>query len=80
MPCEYSITKSNNWQSYCTYSAFGETGNDPRVDPVYPDTASGGYKGKLQCGVFEPTNVLSASYGLVEFDYPVNYQLRQCNE
>lgn len=36
--------------SYCTYSAFGETGNDPTYDPPYPDPLSGGYKGQLQCG------------------------------
>ena len=24
--------------SYCTYSAFGETGNDPVLDPKYPNT------------------------------------------
>ncbi|KAK1240117.1 hypothetical protein MKX08_007559 [Trichoderma sp. CBMAI-0020] len=23
--------------SYCNYTAFGETGNDPEVDPTYPD-------------------------------------------
>ena len=34
--------------SYCTYSAYGETGNDPEIDPVYPDTQAGGYKGQLQ--------------------------------
>jgi tripeptidyl-peptidase-1 len=33
-------------QSYCTYSAYGETGNDPKIDPVYPDNREGGYKGK----------------------------------
>jgi hypothetical protein len=28
--------------SYCSYSAFGETGNSP-LDPPYPDPAPGGY-------------------------------------
>ena len=37
--------------SYCTYTADGETGNSP-LDPPYPDPASGGYKGQLQCGVY----------------------------
>ena len=37
--------------SYCTYSAFGETGNS-NLDPSYPDPANGGYKGQLQCGVY----------------------------
>ncbi|KAJ5438830.1 Aorsin [Penicillium daleae] len=66
--------------SYCTYSAYGETGNDPSIDPVYPDTRPGGYKGKLQCGVYKPTNVISASYGQAEADLPVSYTKRQCNE
>ena len=65
--------------SYCTYSAFGETGNSP-LDPPYPDPAPGGYKGKLQCGVYKPTNVISISYGGQEADLPASYQQRQCNE
>lgn len=65
--------------SYCSYSAFGETGNSPE-DPSYPDPAPGGYKGSLQCGVYKPTNVISISYGGTEFDLPVSYQRRQCNE
>lgn len=66
--------------SYCTYSAYGETGDDPTLDPVYPDPAAGGYKGKLQCGVYKPTNVISVSYGGQEADLPAYYQKRQCNE
>ncbi|PYH83323.1 subtilisin-like protein [Aspergillus uvarum CBS 121591] len=66
--------------SYCTYSAYGEKGNDPDIDPVYPDHNAGGYKGKLQCGVYKPTNVISASYGQAEKDLPVAYTKRQCNE
>ncbi|KAN0112550.1 subtilisin-like protein [Hyaloscypha variabilis] len=66
--------------SYCTYSAYGETGNDPSIDPIYPDPAPGGYKGKLQCGVYKPTNVISASYGEAEHDLPFDYTARQCNE
>ncbi|KAK3672756.1 hypothetical protein LTR78_007342 [Recurvomyces mirabilis] len=65
--------------SYCSYSAFGETGNSPD-DPPYPDPAPGGYKGALQCGVYKPTNVISISYGGTEFDLPMSYQRRQCNE
>jgi len=37
--------------SYCTYSAYGETGDctDPAcVDPEYPDPNPGGYTGQLQ--------------------------------
>ncbi|KAJ6031227.1 subtilisin-like protein [Penicillium herquei] len=66
--------------SYCTYSAYGEKGDDPSIDPVYPDPAAGGYKGKLQCGIYKPTNVISASYGQAEADLPVSYTKRQCNE
>ncbi|GAD94745.1 alkaline serine protease AorO [Paecilomyces variotii No. 5] len=65
--------------SYCTYSAYGETGNSD-IDPPYPDPASGGYKGQLQCGVYKPTNVISISYGSAEADLPISYQRRQCNE
>jgi tripeptidyl-peptidase I len=69
--------------SYCTYSAFGETGDctDPAcVDPAYPDPNPGGYTGQLQCGVYEPTNVISISYGADESGLPDFYIKRQCNE
>lgn len=66
--------------SYCTYEAYGEKGDDPNIDPKYPDPAAGGYKGKLQCGVYKPTNVISASYGQAEADLPRKYTERQCNE
>jgi tripeptidyl-peptidase-1 len=65
--------------SYCSYSAYGEKGNSP-LDPPYPDPNPGGYKGKLQCGVYKPTNVVSISYGGQEADLPASYQKRQCNE
>jgi tripeptidyl-peptidase I len=38
------------------------------------------HTGQLQCGVFKPTNVISASYGQAESDLPINYTKRQCNE
>lgn len=66
--------------SYCNYTAFGETGNDPVLDPVYPDPNPGGYKGALQCGVYTPAKVISISYGEQEQDLPAYYQQRQCNE
>ncbi|KAF7118908.1 hypothetical protein CNMCM5793_008544 [Aspergillus hiratsukae] len=66
--------------SYCTYTAYGETGNDPSIDPTYPDPRPGGYNGTLQCGVYAPTTVISASYGQAEADLPPNYTKRQCNE
>jgi tripeptidyl-peptidase-1 len=50
------------------------------LDPSYPDPQAGGYKGKLQCGVYKPTNVISISYGGDEADLPIAYQRRQCNE
>ena len=69
--------------SYCTYSAFGETGDctEPAcLDPQYPDPNPGGYKGQLQCGVYKPTNVISISYGTGEESLPDFYLKRQCNE
>lgn len=36
--------------------------------------------GQLQCGVYKPTNVISASYGQAEADLPMPYTKRQCNE
>ncbi|KAE8153802.1 peptidase S8/S53 domain-containing protein [Aspergillus avenaceus] len=66
--------------SYCTYCAYGECGNDPSLDPIYPDTDPDGYDGKLMCGAFKPTNVISVSYGMQEYDLPESYQQRQCME
>lgn len=69
--------------SYCTYSAYGETGNcvlPECLDPSYPDPNPGGYTGQLQCGVYEPTNVISISYGGGESDVPSYYTKRQCDE
>ncbi|KAF2761577.1 putative protease S8 tripeptidyl peptidase I [Pseudovirgaria hyperparasitica] len=66
--------------SYCTKSSYGETGDDPNLDPIYPDPAPGGYKGKTQCGVYKSTNVISFSYGGQEAHVPWAYQKRQCDE
>ncbi|OAA56776.1 Peptidase S8/S53, subtilisin/kexin/sedolisin [Cordyceps fumosorosea ARSEF 2679] len=57
--------------SYCTSTAYGETGDDPNVD---------GTTQNEMCGKFTPTNVISLSYGLTEASWPVNYQKRQCDE
>ncbi|EED12678.1 alkaline serine protease AorO, putative [Talaromyces stipitatus ATCC 10500] len=65
--------------SYCTFSDYGITGNTDD-DPSYPDSASNGYKGSLQCGVYKPTNVISISYGGDEYGLSANYQKRQCDE
>lgn len=61
--------------TYCTYDG----GDDPSQDPVYPDTASGGYAGR-NCGTVKPANVISTSYGYNEADLSVAYATRQCNE
>ncbi|PVH73292.1 subtilisin-like protein [Cadophora sp. DSE1049] len=66
--------------SYCTFSAYNETGNDPKLDQAYPDNRIGGWQGQLMCGVYKPTNVISLSYGGQESDLPISYQKRQCLE
>ncbi|KAH8879787.1 subtilisin-like protein [Thozetella sp. PMI_491] len=70
--------------SYCTYSAYGETGDckDPAcLDPSYPNpNEPGGYKGALQCGLYKPTNVISMSYAFGENYLPAYYMKRQCDE
>ncbi|KAK4075354.1 uncharacterized protein Triagg1_4475 [Trichoderma aggressivum f. europaeum] len=77
--------------SYCDYTAFGETGNDPEIDPTYPDNhenpgdpddgiPEGWYRGSPQCGTTKSTNVYSISYGWDEQLLPYNYMHRQCNE
>jgi tripeptidyl-peptidase I len=67
--------------SYCSFSAYGETGDCVDAacrDPGYPDKY--GYGGALQCGVYKPTNVISISYGGGEDDLPGYYLKRQCAE
>lgn len=68
--------------SYCTYTAYNETGDAPGIDPTYPDPEPDGtgYNGTLQCGIYKPPNVISFSYGGQEADVPISYQKRQCNE
>jgi tripeptidyl-peptidase-1 len=67
-------------RSYCTYTSDGETGNDPKTDPVYPHNVAVGYMGQLQCGIYKPAKVISASYGQAEADLPAPYTRRPCNE
>ena len=62
--------------SYCTY----EGGDQPYIDPAYPDPNEGGYKGPLQCGGAPKSNVFSVSYGQIEGALPRFYQERQCHE
>ncbi|KAL9109396.1 MAG: hypothetical protein Q9227_005903 [Pyrenula ochraceoflavens] len=66
--------------SFCTYSAYGQTGNNDTEDMIYPDPTPGGYTGPLQCGNQKPTNVISVSYGSSELWATENYLRRQCNE
>ncbi|KAL2072472.1 hypothetical protein VTL71DRAFT_11815 [Oculimacula yallundae] len=66
--------------SYCSYTSDGQTGDDPKIDPVYPHNVPGGYQGQRQCGVYKPAKVISASYGQAEADLPAPYVRRQCNE
>jgi tripeptidyl-peptidase-1 len=62
--------------SYCTYQG----GDQPYVDPAYPDPNEGGYTGPLQCGGAPVSNVISVSYGQIEGALPQFYQERQCRE
>ncbi|KIM92450.1 hypothetical protein PILCRDRAFT_123424, partial [Piloderma croceum F 1598] len=60
------------------YCAF-DGGDDPTVDGIYPDPASGGYKSK-DCGTVKPANVISTSYSYNEADLTPAYAARQCAE
>ncbi|KAF2155404.1 subtilisin-like protein [Myriangium duriaei CBS 260.36] len=62
--------------SYCTYKG----GDEPYIDPAYPDPNEGGYTGPLQCGGAPVSNVFSVSYGQIEGALPRFYQERQCHE
>ncbi|KAI1858042.1 uncharacterized protein JN550_012935 [Neoarthrinium moseri] len=69
--------------SYCTSTAFNETGNCNRtecLDPPYPNPNPDGYQGELMCGVYNRTNVITISYSGGETDLPYSYQQRQCAE
>jgi tripeptidyl-peptidase-1 len=72
--------------SYCTF----EGGDDPTVDPHYPDNAlnpanesyllNGTWGKPEMCGTYKPTNVISVSYGLGENTFSFFYENRQCQE
>ncbi|KAH8893898.1 subtilisin-like protein [Thozetella sp. PMI_491] len=78
--------------TYCNYSAYGETGDNPKYDPSYPDNNKailpghpegvevGNYKGPRMCGVYSSTNVISVSYARAETAFSDSYQKRQCDE
>jgi tripeptidyl-peptidase-1 len=59
---------------YCTY----EGGDDPAIDPIYPDKF--GYNHSADCGIYNPTNVISISFSGDEDYYPQSYAQRQCHE
>ncbi|KAH9917405.1 peptidase S8/S53 domain-containing protein [Epithele typhae] len=61
---------------YCTFDG----GDDPVVDPVYPDTLPGGFTGPLQCGGVPRTLVVSTSYVDQEAMLTPAYARRQCAE
>ncbi|KAI1106426.1 subtilisin-like protein [Jackrogersella minutella] len=87
-PAAYTGFFNNLWDaidgSYCTFEAYGETGNCVRPecrDPEYPNPHDrGGYSGQLMCGEYAATNVISISYSGAEVDLPESYQQRQCAE
>ena len=62
--------------SYCTYLG----GDQPYIDPAYPDPNEGGDGNRLQCGGAPMSNVFSVSYGQIEGALPRFYQERQCHE
>ncbi|KAI0885109.1 subtilisin-like protein [Annulohypoxylon maeteangense] len=87
-PAAYTGFFNNLWNaidgSYCTFTAYGETGNCKRPecrDPEYPNPHDrGGFAGQLMCGEYPATNVISISYSGAEVDLPESYQQRQCAE
>jgi tripeptidyl-peptidase I len=60
--------------SYCTYDG----GDDPKIDPQFPDGY--GWNQSAECGIYQPTNVISVSYAIAEAAYPATYAERQCHE
>ncbi|OAA60408.1 protease s8 tripeptidyl peptidase [Niveomyces insectorum RCEF 264] len=56
--------------SYCAFAGGGST--NPNVDGQYSDG--------IECGVTEPTHVISTSYSYNEGDLTPAYEQRQCNE
>jgi tripeptidyl-peptidase-1 len=62
--------------SYCTY----EGGEDPTLDPTYPDQQPGGYDGPKSCGILKPPGVLTTPVTLSEAQLTPLYEERQCHE
>ncbi|SMR49829.1 unnamed protein product [Zymoseptoria tritici ST99CH_3D1] len=57
--------------SYCTYTAYGETGDYPGL---------GGEVKNKDCGTINPPKVIASSWDATEDYIPLAYQRRQCNE
>lgn len=49
--------------SFCTYRG----GDDPTIDPHYPDPQPKGWHHPEMCGTYKPTNVISMSYSWYEY-------------
>lgn len=49
-------------------------------ETIYVATSHRVFSGERQCGIYEPTPVISVSYGQAEADLPINYTKRQCDE
>lgn len=50
--------------TYCSFSAYGETGDDPAID---------GSTTHEDCGSFKPTSVISSSWSYSEDHFPISY-------
>ncbi|KAI9608059.1 hypothetical protein H4Q26_005513 [Puccinia striiformis f. sp. tritici PST-130] len=58
-------------------SSYCSSPLDPMQDGLYPNPR--GYP-KRDCGIVQPANVISTSYGMNEADAIPSYLIRQCNE
>ncbi|KAA1113583.1 hypothetical protein PGT21_033913 [Puccinia graminis f. sp. tritici] len=58
-------------------SSYCSSPLDPMQDGLYPNPR--GYP-KRDCGIVNPANVISTSYGMNEADATPSYLIRQCNE
>ncbi|KJY01352.1 protease s8 tripeptidyl peptidase like protein [Zymoseptoria brevis] len=77
--------------SYCTSCSNGICGNDPTLDPIYPDinpplpeaTGWTRWEKPYQCGTFKPPPIISSSYYSIlgkDDEHTQAYSLRQCAE
>ncbi|KAH9917379.1 subtilisin-like protein [Epithele typhae] len=75
----YQVGDNVEGGSFNTFLNALDGGNDPNVDPAYPDPF-GGYSGPEQCGGAPQTFVVSTSYGYQEAELSLAYTQRQCAE